>query len=193
MNSRLLSAALAATSFTLITACAHGQDAATTLSWVTEAEATPRSDELRPTDVVALNYVSDVEIAPNGKHIAYQMWVPRSLDEPGRARGQIWIVDSAGKEHPRRLTPAGRSSWSPRWSPDGKRLAFLSNRPGDDFTQVYVMPVDGGEAEVLFEAQSSVSAFAWSPDGKHIAYSSARESDLARAERDAGRDWIVDE
>ncbi|WP_181233655.1 S9 family peptidase [Enhygromyxa salina] len=178
--------------FALLSACAHTVEP-TTVSWVTQAEAAPRTDALTAEDIVLMREVSDVELSPDAKLIAHVLRVPSALAEPGRAVSQIWLVDAAGKLEPRRFSPTGHSSWSPRWSPDGQRLAFLSKRPGDAHTQVYVLSIDGGEAEPLFAATSSIGAFEWSPDGKQVAYSTARARDAETAAHEAGRDWVVNE
>ena len=176
----------------LLFACAHGQgDEAETLSWVVAAEATERTETLTAADVVMLRSVSDVELSPDGKWVAYALRVPQPLDEPGGSNSQIWIVDASGKNEPRQLTSKDNSSWSPRWMSDG-RLSFVSRRGGGK-SQLYAIAVDGGEAELVFEAKSSISSYQWSPDGKQVAYTSYRQTDEAKAEADAGRDWVVDE
>lgn len=188
-----LSLALAASA--LLCGCAHTTTTEPmTISWVAEAEAAAqRVDQLTAEDIVLMREVTDVELSPDGKLVAHVVRVASPLDEPGRAHSQIWLVDAAGKQKPRQFTPEGRSSWRPRWSPDGRELAFLSKRPGDQHTELYVMPIDGGEAQRLFASPSSIAAFEWSPDGKQIAYTSAKPSDEAERDRKAGRDWIVDE
>ncbi|PRQ03428.1 Prolyl tripeptidyl peptidase precursor [Enhygromyxa salina] len=178
---------------TLLCACAHADTSTSTISWVVEAEAAARSEALTAEDIVLMKQVADVELSPDGKLIAHVLRVPSPLDEPGRAHSQIWLVDAAGKHPPRRLTAEGHSSSSPRWSPDGRRIAFLGKRGKDAYTQIYVMPIDGGEPELLFEATSSIRRFEWSPDGKHVAYAIARETAADKKEREAGRDWVVDE
>jgi dipeptidyl aminopeptidase/acylaminoacyl peptidase len=193
MSSKLAALLAASLVLPLAGACAHATEPVT-VSWVVEAEAAAtRSDRLTTADIVLMREVTDVELSPDGTLVAHTLRVPSPLDEPGRSHSQIWLVDAAGKQPPRRFTPEGRSSWSPRWSPDGERIAFLSKRPGDPHAQIYAVPVDGGEADLLVESSSSIAAFEWSPDGKQIAFTSARETDEAEAERKAGRDWIVDE
>jgi dipeptidyl aminopeptidase/acylaminoacyl peptidase len=178
----------------LLGACAHTEQPATTITWVAQAEAeAERIDELTAEDIVLMRHVIDVEISPDGKQILHVLRVPSPLDEPGRSHNEIWLVDAAGKDEPRRLSVEEHSSWSPRWSPDGSEIAFLSKRPGDKYTQLYILPLAGGEAESPFESSSSIAAFEWSPDGKHIAYSTTRETDTEKQDSEAGRDWVVDE
>ncbi|HVH99882.1 MAG TPA: S9 family peptidase [Enhygromyxa sp.] len=186
---------LALAASALLCACAHTSTTEPmTISWVAEAEtAAQRIDQLTAEDIVLMREVSDVELSPDGLRLAHVVRVPNPLDEPGKSHSQIWLVDSAGKQKPRRFTPEGRSSWAPRWSPDGRELAFLSKRPGDDHTELYVLPIDGGEAQLMFESPSSISGFEWSPDGKQVAFTSAKPTDEAERDRKAGRDWIVDE
>ena len=79
----------------------------------------------------------------------------------------IWVYDLASREM-RQWTASTKSEQSPRWSPDGKTLAFLSDREEND--QIWLMPVAGGEAVKLTGGKSAVQSFAWSPDGARIAY-----------------------
>lgn len=190
-----MSTKLAASFLVLLAcACAHADAQSTAISWVAQVEAdAKRSDQLTTEDIVLMRSVSDVELSPDGDQIAHVLRVPRPLDQPGRSHTQIWLVDAAGKHEPRRLTAEDRSSWHPRWSPDGKQLAFMSKRAGDAHTQLYVMPIDGGEPEPAFVAKGSVAGFEWSPDGQRFAYSIALETDAEEQDREAGRDWVIDE
>ena len=80
----------------------------------------------------------------------------------------IWLYNDSSRES-RQFTNSLKSESHPRWSADGKKLAFLSDREGE-FQQIFVMPSDGGEASRLTEGKRSVSSFEWSPDNKQIAY-----------------------
>src|SRR5438132_9875350 len=81
---------------------------------------------------------------------------------------QIWLADSAsGKSF--QLTRGDKSSTSPRWSPDGKWLAFLSNRL-EDKNQIFLIDPTGGEARQLTKSETAISNYSWSEDGKTIAY-----------------------
>ncbi len=97
----------------------------------------------------------------------------------------IWIVPVAGGES-RQITTGG-SDERPRWSPDGKKLAFLSSRHGTP--QVYSIPLDGGEAAQLTFLSTGADNELWSPDGKSIAFISGVypdcKDDACNAQRDA--------
>jgi dipeptidyl aminopeptidase/acylaminoacyl peptidase len=124
---------------------------------------------MRPEDVYELTGVADPRIAPDGRRVAYQVW---SVDrETSEYRGAIWVATLDGSTEPRRFTAGDRNDASPRWSPDGRWLAFTSNR-GDEKTppQLYVMPADGGEARRLTDAKEGVESVAWSPDSTRLAF-----------------------
>src|SRR5262249_27220308 len=123
-------------------------------------------------DYYAFESISDAHISPNGKRVAY---VLTTVDQKRNRRDtSIWAVDIDGTSVPRRLTSEGVNSNSPRWSPDGSRLAFVSNRgtatvePGSR-GQICILRMDGGDAQTLTHLKNGVSAFQWSPDGKWLA------------------------
>lgn len=155
-----------------------------------EEAAPPATDVLTAEDVVSLNMVTSVAVSPDGKRIAYVLRTPRqAMESPGNARNVIWMIDRKGGT-PVRFTAPDASSSSPQWSPDGRWLAFMSTRPGDDAAQIYKMSPSGGEPERISEIDGGVKSFAWSPDGKAIAYLTKRAP--TKEEREAtegGRDW----
>lgn len=104
-------------------------------------------------------------VSPDGRTVVFtvQEW---SL-EKSRSTTNLWLVDLAGGP-PRRLTSANANDGSPVWSPDGRRLAFVSKRGDDEIASLYVMAVDGGEAEKILELPSGVSGPHWLPDGSAI-------------------------
>src|ERR1700681_2882512 len=81
---------------------------------------------ITPEDYFAFQFINDARISPDGRQVAY---VLTAIDQKkNRRNSSIWLVATDGKSAPRRLTADGVNSNSPRWSPDGSRLAFLSSR-----------------------------------------------------------------
>jgi len=104
-------------------------------------------------------------ISPDGKQILFTRgWVDKMND---RSRSNLWIVDVEGKRI-RELTHGNWRDFSPVWSPDGKQIAFLSDRDGT--TQVHVMWLDTREVAQLTHVDQAPSSLRWSPDGKSLAF-----------------------
>ncbi|MGA1055450.1 MAG: prolyl oligopeptidase family serine peptidase [Pseudohongiellaceae bacterium] len=116
-------------------------------------------------DVFELEYATDPQIRPGGEQIAY---VRRSNDiMTDRTRSNIWLVAPDGSDHRPLLSGTAIFS-SPRWSPDGARLAYLST--AERGSQLYVRWMDTGQTALVTNIQESASNIAWSPDGKSIAF-----------------------
>ena len=115
-------------------------------------------------DLIAIHRISDPQVSPDGKWVAYTVSTPDK--EANRMARNMWLVAVAGGE-PRQLTRSG-SDARPRWSPDSKRLAFLSSRDGAQ--QVYLIWLAGGEAAKLTSLSTGADNQLWSPDGKWIAF-----------------------
>ena len=117
-------------------------------------------------DLFNLAAASDPQISPDGRSVAY---VRRSNDVmTDRARSTIWLIDVAtGDERP--LVTGTGSHSSPRWSPDGKRLAYASTAEGGS-SQLYVRWMDSGQTARITGLADSPQGIAWSPDGQRIAY-----------------------
>jgi len=140
-------------------------DRAATPPYDALAMATPRG--MVPADLTRIRFVSDARVSPDGRVVAFV--VTTLSEERDEYLSQIWLVDTAGGE-PRRFTTGPRRDTAPRWSPDGARLAFISEREVKKKGQLYVMPVAGGEPTRLTDLRHGVSAPEWSPDGTRLAF-----------------------
>jgi acylaminoacyl-peptidase len=121
---------------------------------------------LQPIDVFELEWASDPQISPDGERIAY---VRNFMDVMSDSRrSSIWVVRFDGSDH-RPLTSGNGNSSSPRWSPKGDRLLYVSGAEGS--TQLYVHWMDGGQTAKLTNLQRPPSSVTWSPDGRWIALS----------------------
>jgi dipeptidyl aminopeptidase/acylaminoacyl peptidase len=153
------------------------------------ASPTPGQAQLTARQAIARRALSDPQWQPHGTRIA--VTVSEHPHETSRPR-HIWMADAATGSS-RQLTSSDKSEWSPRWSPDGRTLAFLSDRGKG--TQVWLLPMDGGEALPLTSEaaiHARVSEFAWAPDGKHIALAARDLPDSATdARRKVKDDAIV--
>jgi len=118
-------------------------------------------------DMIQLHRVGDPKISFDGKWVAYVVATPDTSAD--RNASNVWIVPTSGGM-PLQLTQSGHDS-SPEWSPDAKTLAFLSSREGT--SQVYLLPMDGGEAHAVTHLSTGADLVKWSPDGKTIAFTSS--------------------
>ena len=137
-------------------------------------------------DVIALKTVSDAQISPDGKWVAYV--VAHADMTADAADPDIYIVPAAGGE-PVRLTTSKKADTSPRWSPDGKWIAFISAR--DERPQIYLISPTGGEAEALTSSKSGIQSFQWSPDGERIAFVAPRDLTAEEEKRQKDKDDAV--
>jgi len=115
-------------------------------------------------DLYKLKWVSDPQVSPDGSLVAY---VQKTVDPEDKMkyRSQIWVVSTQGGE-PRPFTSGQKSDASPRWSPSGTALAFISNRSGDN--QIWLAPLGGGEARQLTKFKRPLANIRWSPDGTKL-------------------------
>jgi dipeptidyl aminopeptidase/acylaminoacyl peptidase len=118
-------------------------------------------------DMIKMHRVAEAQISPDGKWVAYTVATPDM--EANRNASNIWMVSTAGGA-PTQLTQSGHDS-SPVWSPDSKTIAFLSSRSGE--SQVYLLSLEGGEAQRLTKLSTGADLVKWSPDGKTIAFTSS--------------------
>ena len=136
-----------------------------------------------PEDLYALSWVADPRIAPDGRTVAFVVWrVDREANDYASA---IWLVSIDSTSPPRRFSSGEKQDLAPRWSPEGSRLAFVSNREGKA-KHLYVIPTVGGEGRRLTDLDEDVTEPVWSPDGTRLAFSS-RVRDSAYEEEDNKR------
>ncbi len=147
----------------------------------------------RPEDLYDLRVPIQLDVSPDGRQVAFAV---KSV-APGKDgyRTSLWIAPADGSGPARQLTVGSKSDTTPRWSPDGRTLAFLSDRgavlqaggggakpgtaeaPKEGGTQVWLLPfADGGEARQLTDLPKDVSAVSWSPDGKRLCVVSGASS-----------------
>jgi len=120
---------------------------------------------LQVDDYFALKNVGSPRVSPDGAWVAYTLNTKDLKND--RSETRVWVVPTAGGE-PIPMTAKGSSAWRPRWSPDGKYLAFLSDRNAKDGVQVFRLDMRGGEGVQLTDVKQGVEAYEWSPDGKRL-------------------------
>jgi dipeptidyl aminopeptidase/acylaminoacyl peptidase len=132
---------------------------------------------LMPTDLSSIKDVSDAQISPDGSKVVYV--ISEAAPDRSRMVSRLWIVPTAGGES-KRLTAGDASESTPRWSPDGKWIAFYSNR--DQRDGLWIVAPEGGEPRLVtrtirtnFHLKGAGESFTWSPDSKRIAFLSATE------------------
>ena len=135
------------------------------------ALAKPREAASRtfdPIDLFSLAYASDPQVRPDGASVAY---VRQSFDiMTDRAHGAVWVVDVAtGAQSPIATSEGDVSQRGPRWSPDGKKLAFVAAREGER-PQLYVRWMDSGQVAKVATLSEAPRSMDWSPDGRTIAF-----------------------
>jgi dipeptidyl aminopeptidase/acylaminoacyl peptidase len=112
------------------------------------------------TEMMKLKRLADPQLSPDGKWVAYQA---QEIDLPAGSRNtDLWIVPFEGGDAPRRLTHHPTADTRPRWSPDGKRIAFLSNRDGE--TQAFILDLAGGEARKVTSLSTEAGGVLWVDD-----------------------------
>jgi dipeptidyl aminopeptidase/acylaminoacyl peptidase len=130
---------------------------------ISSALATPRKTST--SDLFELRSASDPRISRDGKNVLYVLgWADKMNDA---FYSNIWVADADGKGQ-RPITQGNYKDASPRWSPDGTRIAYISNRTGKP--QIYVRWMDSAQEAKITELEQAPSSIEWSPDGQWIAF-----------------------
>ncbi len=150
-----------------------------------------QSSEWTPCEMLQYKRVGNVELSPDGKMIAYTVANARMDADNSDFLSHIWVVSSDGKMN-HQFTFGDKSCTDPKFSPDGQFLAFASSRGKDGKNQIYILRLNGGEAEQVTMAKNGVSSYEWSPDSKRIAFTMIdtlpAQEEKNRKEK---RDWSV--
>jgi dipeptidyl aminopeptidase/acylaminoacyl peptidase len=154
-------------------------------TWLGVAAASASAQAPRPmtiVDLINVPSVGDIQIAPSGTQV---LFTRSEADwEKNSTVSHIWRADLQGSEAIQ-LTAGPEGERSPRWSPDGRQIAFLAKRGEEEQAQVYLLRANGGEGIPLTDHPTSVSSISWSPDGRWIYYLAEDEKtaeEKARAE-----------
>ncbi|PTY07650.1 S9 family peptidase [Opitutaceae bacterium EW11] len=161
------------------------------------AAAAPQGALARPMqleDLFKLHRVSDPQISPDGRLVAYV--VTDVIKSENRTDGNIWLAQADGAGEPRQLTNSPKHDRHPRWSPDGRWIAYESSRDG--LIQIFLLPLDGGEPRKLTTLSTGASQPVWSADGTMVAFVSSvypefsdkpfAESDRLNREKEEARE-----
>jgi dipeptidyl aminopeptidase/acylaminoacyl peptidase len=148
---------------------------------------------LRSTDLYHLKDVRDPELSPDGAWVAYTVTTIDSAKD--KSDNDVWMTSWDGATTIR-VTSSPESESSPRWSPDGRYLAFLSGRQEGKGAQIWLLDRRGGEAQRVTQLRGGISEFAWSPDSKHMVLVVDEETDsIARkdtAEHKTPKPIVID-
>jgi len=116
-------------------------------------------------DLYKLEHASGATLSSEGNFLAYsQRWVDKSTE---KKFSNLWVTPTS-RSAPKRFTHGNHFDHSPTFSPDGKQLAFFSNRRSESQFQIYLIPIDGGEACPLTNVKGDFGSLEWSPDGKQL-------------------------
>ena len=138
-----------------------------------------------PLDFLTTREASSPQISPDGQTVVFVLEEPgpRQHGQPWRGDQDLWRVPTDGSAPPRRWISSPERDWSPRWSPNGGTVAFLSKRntteSSGSTTQIYLVDADGDKVRQLTHLAGEVSRFRWSPDGRSLAFLHAEDPGVA--------------
>lgn len=140
-----------------------------------------------PEQCIKMKNISAVRVSPDGSKVAYTVREAVMTDDRSEYINQVWMCNADGSNHIQ-LTKNDKGSSNPQWSPDGKWIAFTSSR--DNKTNLYLLPVGGGEAEKITDVKTGVGNYQWSHDGSMIAFTmNDAAGDKEEKNKKAKNDW----
>jgi dipeptidyl aminopeptidase/acylaminoacyl peptidase len=154
--------------------------------------AAPQTRSITEKDLFDFVWVANPQLSPNGTSVAFTRV---NVDEKRTGyESSVWTVATSGGESPVRMTN-GKHDAQPRWSPDGKRLAFVRAGEKDEAgkskpPQIALLSLEGGEARIITDLPKGASSPLWSPDGKRIAFVSSttvEDIDKAKHKKDSAK------
>ena len=138
-------------------------------------------------DLIEVPRLSDPQLSPDGTQIVF---VRSDADWHANKRiTHVWRALVATGDATQ-LTAGPEGEASPRWSPDGRSIAFIAKRPGDDVAQIYLLPVAGGEATRLTAHDAAPAALAWMPDGRALLFAAPEAKTAAEKAREKAKDDV---
>ena len=145
-----------------------------------------------PEEMMKVKGVGNVQVSPDGRRVVFTVTEAVMSNDKSESLTHIYLANADGSDA-RQLTYGEKSCTNPQWSPDGRWLAFTSDRSGKN--NIWLLRTDGGEAQQLTDVKTVVSKFKWSPDGKQMAFIMADSLTAAEEKASKGKDdaKVVDE
>jgi dipeptidyl aminopeptidase/acylaminoacyl peptidase len=129
--------------------------------------AVPKLRKIKAEDLYDFQSVQNVRLSPDGKNILFSS--QRVERKTEKKFANLWMLPANRRGKAHQFTYGNQSDTAPAWSPDGSRIAFLSNRgDAEKPAQIYLIPANGGEARQLTQIKGNIGSFKWSPDGKQF-------------------------
>ena len=141
-----------------------------------------------PTQTIKHKVISTVRVSPDGGKVVYAVKELKTIEGKSEFINHLFISD-INNTNTIQLTQGEKNNINPKWSPDGKKIAFVSNRNGKN--NLYCLNLAGGEAERLTDLKTGINDFKWSTTGNQIAFTSSDfETEEETGNKKSGNDWF---